>query len=191
MIESETRETASSGSTMVNYLPVILWERRYIVLACFLTLSVAAAVAAFSLPTTYRSTATLLVDSQDLPTAVADAPAAGAIEQRIARIREQVLSRGDLVQLIEQDELYPRERRSEPLSKIIEKMRRATAVGAQSNDIGQQSGTQSNTIALAMSFDYPDPVKAQAVLQSFVSKFLSMDTEDVENQASLTQRVLQ
>jgi uncharacterized protein involved in exopolysaccharide biosynthesis len=42
-----------------------------------------------------------------------------------------------------------------------------------------------------MSFDYPDPVKAQAVLQSFVTKFLSMDTEDVEDQASLTVRFLQ
>ena len=40
-----------------------------------------------------------------------------------------------------------------------------------------------------MSFDYPDAVKAQAVLQSFVSKFLSMDSEDVENQASLSVRV--
>jgi uncharacterized protein involved in exopolysaccharide biosynthesis len=42
-----------------------------------------------------------------------------------------------------------------------------------------------------MSYDYSDPVKAQAVLQSFVTKFLNMDTEDVENQASLTVRFLQ
>ena len=42
-----------------------------------------------------------------------------------------------------------------------------------------------------MSFDYPDPAKAQAVLQSFVSKFLSMDSADVEDQATLTVRFLQ
>jgi succinoglycan biosynthesis transport protein ExoP len=42
-----------------------------------------------------------------------------------------------------------------------------------------------------MSFDYADPVKAQAVLQSFVSKFLSMDSQDVEDQASLTVRFLE
>src|SRR5947209_16743474 len=70
-------------------------------------------------------------------------------------------------------------------------MRKSTSVGALSSDIGQQSSTQSNTIAIAMSFDYPDPVKAQAVLQSFVSKFLTMDTEDVENQASLSVRFLE
>jgi succinoglycan biosynthesis transport protein ExoP len=70
-------------------------------------------------------------------------------------------------------------------------MRHATSVGALSSDIGQQSGTQNTTIAIAMSFDYSDPAKAQTVLQSYVSKFLSMDSEDVENQASLTVRFLQ
>jgi uncharacterized protein involved in exopolysaccharide biosynthesis len=176
---------------MINYLPLILWQRRYYVLTCFLVMLVLGVVAAFGLPRTYRSTATLLVQSQDLPKTIVDSPTEGAVEQRIARIREQVLSRGDLIQLIEQNDLYPTERRRQPLSKIIEKMRHSTSVGALSSDIGQQSGTQNNTIAIAMSYDYPDPGKAQAVLQSFVSKFLTMDSQDVEDQATLTVRFLQ
>ena len=192
MTEMGSVERADSSPVwMVNHLPVILWERRYYILFCFLILLAAGVTAAFVLPRTYRSTATLLVQSQDLPTTIVDAPASGAIEQRIARIREQVLSRGDLIQLIEQNDLYPEERRTQPLSKVIEKMRHATTVGALSSDIGQQSGTQNNTIAIAMSFDYSDPAKAQAVLQSFVSKFLSMDSADVEDLASLTVRFLQ
>jgi uncharacterized protein involved in exopolysaccharide biosynthesis len=192
MNELDTEERTSSAPTwLINHLPVIIWQRRLYVLGCFAVFLLAATVAAFWLPTTYRSTATLLVQSQDLPTTLVDAPASGAIEQRIARIREQVLSRGDLIQLIEQNDLYPNERRSKPLSKIIEKMRLSTNVGALASDIGQQSSTQNNTIAIAMSFDYPDPVKSQAVLQSFVSKFLSMDSEDVENQANLTVRFLE
>jgi uncharacterized protein involved in exopolysaccharide biosynthesis len=176
---------------MINHLPVILWERRFYVLGCFVALLLAGTIAAFALPRTYRSTATLLVQSQDLPTTIVDSPTTGAVEQRIARIREQVLSRGDLIQLIEQNDLYADERRSQPLSKVIEKMRHATNVSALSSDIGQQSGTQNTTIAIAMSFDYPDAAKAQAVLQSFVTKFLSMDSEDVEDQATLTVRFLQ
>src|SRR3954471_18717741 len=192
MNETETLDRGGAAPAMlVNHLPEILWERRFYVLGCFLALLIAGTVAAFALPRTYRSTATLLVQSQDLPTTMVDSPTTGAVEQRIARIREQVLSRGDLIQLIEQEDLYSDERRSQPLSKIIEKMRHATAVGALSSDIGQQSGTQNNTIAIAMTFDYPDPAKAQAVLQSFVTKFLSMDSEDVENQASLTVRFLE
>ena len=192
MTDAETFERSeSSPAWMINHLPVIFWQRRYYVLACFLVMLLAGTIVAFALPRTYRSTATLLVQSQDLPTSIVDAPTTGAVEQRIARIREQVLSRGDLVQLIEQNDLYSDERRSKPLSKVIEKMRHATSVGALSSDIGQTSGTQNNTIAIAMSFDYPDPAKAQSVLQSFVSKFLSMDSQDVEDQASLTVRFLQ
>src|SRR5690349_4143087 len=181
----------ASPAWMINHLPIILWQRRYYVIGSFIALLIAATVAAFWLPRTYRSTATLLVQSQDLPTTIVDSPTTGAVEQRIARIREQVLSRGDLIQLIEQDDLYTEQRRSQPLSKIIEKMRHDTSVAALSSDIGQQSGTQNSTIAIAMSFDYPDPSKAQSVLQSFVTKFLSMDSEDVEDQASLTVRFLQ
>ena len=183
--------TDSSPAWMINYVPIILWQRRYYVLSCFLAMLTLGVVAAFGLPRTYRSTATLLVQSQDLPTTIVDSPTNGAVEQRIARIREQVLSRGDLIQLIEQNDLYPSQRRSQPLSKVIEQMRHSTSVGALSSDIGQQSGTQNNTIAIAMSFDYPDAGKAQAVLQSFVSKFLTMDSQDVEDQATLTVRFLQ
>jgi succinoglycan biosynthesis transport protein ExoP len=191
MTELETEQTESSPGWMINHLPIILWQRRYYVLACFFVMLAVGTSLAFGLPRTYRSTATLLVQSQDLPTSIVDAPTNGAVEQRIARIREQVLSRGDLIQLIDQNDLYAKERRSKPLSKIIEKMRHSTGVGALSSDIGQQSGTQNNTIAIAMSFDYPDPVKAQDVLQSFVTKFLSMSSQDVEDQASLTVRFLQ
>jgi len=176
---------------MINYVPIILWQRRYYVLVCFLLMLAVGVVAAFGLPRTYRSTATLLVQSQDLPTSMVDSPTSSAVEQRVARIREQVLSRGDLIQLIEQNDLYPKERREQPLSKVIEKMRHSTGIGALSSDIGQQSGTQNKTIAIAMSFDYPDPGKAQSVLQSYVSKFLTMDSQDVEDQATLTVRFLQ
>lgn len=191
MNDVEIIERHSGPGWMINHLPVIVWQRRYYILACFVALLLVGTAAAFILPRTYRSTATLLVQSQDLPTSIVEAPAAGDVEERIARIRQQVLSRGDLIQLIEQNDLYSDERRSKPLSTIIEKMRHATTVAALPSDIGQQSGSKNNTIAIGMSFDYSDPAKAQTVLQSFVSKFLSMSSEDVENQASLTVRFLQ
>lgn len=192
MIDTDNPERPVSSPTwIINYLPSILWQRRYYVIGCVAIAMIVGIGLAFGLPRTYRSTATLLVQSQDLPTSIVESPTDGAVEQRIARIREQVLSRGDLIQLIEQNDLYEKERRSQPLSKIIEKMRHSTTLGALSSDIGQQSNTQNNTVAIAMSFDYPDPAKAQAVLQSFVTKFLSMSSADVEDQASVTVRFLQ
>ena len=97
------------------------------------------------------------------------------------RSARQVLSRGDLIALIEQNDLYPDERRSKPMSEIIEKMREATTVGALANDIGKSD--TDDVIALNMSFDYPDPAKARDVLQSYVSSFLRIDSDDLEDQA--------
>lgn len=194
MIEARNFEPRDAGfGWMINHLPTILWQRRYYAVAVFAAFLVVATIAAFALPTLYRSSATLLIESQELPKNVAESPGNTAIDERIAKIRERVLSRGDLIALIEQYDLYPAERRSEPLSEVIDKMRKATTVGALQQDIGQKSAApgESNTIALNMTFDYPDPVKAQEILQSFVQSFLRMDSDVMEDQASLTVRFLQ
>jgi uncharacterized protein involved in exopolysaccharide biosynthesis len=194
MIEAHNFESRDAGfGWMINHLPTIVWQRRYYAIAVFAAFLIVSTIAAFALPTLYRSSATLLLESQELPKDIAESPGTGAIEQRIAKIRERVLSRGDLIALIEQYDLYPSERRSQPLSKIIDNMRKSTTVGALQGDIGQPSGGSdtSNVIALNMTFDYPDPAKAQEVLQSFVQSFLRMDSDVVEDQATLTVRFLQ
>ena len=116
MNEMSVEGSGAGGSWLLNHIPTILWQRRWWVIGSTLLLFIAGVVAAYMLPTIYRSTATLLVQSQDLPTSIVDAPSSGVIEQRIAKIRERVLSRGDLVALIEQNDLYVKERRRKPLS---------------------------------------------------------------------------
>ena len=184
----EAPQTAGIG-WIANHLPTILWDRRLYVLASFLVCLAVATIAAFVLPTEYRSTATLLVEPQDLPQNVAQDPDGGAIGERIAKIREKVLSRGDLIALIEQNDLYAGQRKKQPMSEIVDKMRKDTSVSALANDIGKTSA--SDVIAINMSFDYPDAGKARDVMQSFVSSFLRIDSDSVEDQASLAVRFLQ
>jgi len=178
------------GGWLINHLPAIFWHRRYYVIIPAVLIFVAAVITAYTLPTLYRSTATMLVESPDLPTEIVDSPGTGKIEERIARIREQVLSRGDLISLIEQNDLYSSERRSKPMSTVVEKMREATIVGALSDDIGAGGSQDKNVVAITMSYDYPDPSKAQAVMQAFVTQFLRMDSDEIEDQANLSVRFL-
>ena len=194
MIEAHNFESRDAGfGWMINHLPTIVWQRRYYAFSVFAAFLIVSAVAAYTLPTMYRSKATLLIESQELPQDVAQTPGTGAIEQRIAKIRQKVLSRGDLIALIEQYDLYPTERRSQPLSTVIDKMRKATSVGALEGDIGSPNASpgQSNVIAINMSYDYPEPVKAQEVLQNYAQSFLRMDSDVMEDQASLTVRFLE
>ena len=185
------RSEGGGGGWLINHLPTILWHRRLYVIIPAVLLFVAGLATAYSLPTLYRSTATMLVESQDLPTDIVQAPGTGEIEKRIAKIREQVLSRGDLISLIEQYNLYEAERRSSPMSYVVDKMRKATTVGALAGDIGgSSSASGSNVIAINMAFDYPEPAKAQSVMQSYVTQFLRMDNDQIEDQANLTVRFL-
>ena len=189
MIDAQDNQQGAGFGWVINHLPTILWQRRLYIISTFLVFLIGATIAAFALPTLYRSSATLLVEPQDLPQNVAQDPDGGAIGERIAKIREQVLSRGDLITLIEQNDLYPDERRSEPMSDIIDKMRKATIVAALASDIGKSS--TNDVIALNMSFDYSDPAKARDVMQGFVSSFLRIDSDNLEDQASLAVRFLQ
>lgn len=180
--QTDLPEESSSG--FLNYLPTILWQRRWFVILPLLLLSAAGLLAAILLPTSYRSSATLLVESQELPTNVAALPQASEVDQRIAKIRQQVLSRGDLITLIEQNDLYSQERTSAPLSEIVDQMRAATSVEPVAGGGGGQSSGKTDTIAFLMSFDYRNPVKAQAVMQSFVNRFLQIDNATREEQAT-------
>ena len=79
MIEPGTIERAESGGAgwLINHLPAIIWQRRMYVIVPFVLLSLIGLVTAFTLPTIYRSSATLLVESQDLPTDIVQAPGIG------------------------------------------------------------------------------------------------------------------
>jgi uncharacterized protein involved in exopolysaccharide biosynthesis len=187
-------ESPAGGGGFINYIPRILWERKWLVIVPFVALSIAGIVTAFVLPRVYRSSATLLVESQELPTTLVSSPMNSIIDQRIAKIREQVLSRGDLIELIEQNNLYEGERRSKPLSSIVTEMQDATKLQAVSGDLGAGGGAQpggTSTIAFTMSYDYADPAKAQAVMQSFVSRFLEIDATTMAAQANNTVDFLQ
>lgn len=183
-------ELKGGGAWFLNHLPAILWQRRYYMLVPFVLLLAIATVVAFTLPTLYRSTATLLVESPDLPPDIAQ-PTGNNIEERIAKIREQILSRGELISLIQQNDLYGDERRSKPMSYIVDNMRKSTTVAALNGDIGKNAGAKNNVIAVSLSFDYPDPAKAQAVLQGYVSGFLRKDSDETQDQADVTVRFLQ
>ena len=76
------------------------------------------------------------------------------------------------------------------MSYVVDKMRKATTVGALAGDIGQSGGGEGERHRGQHGFDYPEPAKAQAVMQSYVTQFLRMDSDQVEDQANLTVRFL-
>lgn len=177
-------EEQESGS-LLSQLPAVLWARRWWVIGPVIAGIVAAIVALLLIPPVYRSTAVMLVESAQLPAAVVDASKGEQVERRIARIREQVTSRPALLKIIEQHGLYAKERRSHPLSDIIEKMREAIVLTPQ---LG--GAKDDNAIAFELSFGYYDPAAAQAVAQDLMDNILELDYSGNLEQATGTAQFL-
>jgi uncharacterized protein involved in exopolysaccharide biosynthesis len=193
---SET-EMAGGGSGFISALPSMLWQRRWFVILPVVVAAIAGLATAFVMHPVYESSATVLIESQQVPDDLIGALSGGGagggdmIGQRIARARERILSRQDLIRMIRTYGLYPREQRTMPFSKIVDKMRDDTTIEAVDNSISMGAGGRknlglANTIAISVGFQYDDPVKAQLVAQQFVDHFLEADASTQASQASDT-----
>lgn len=179
----DTDDGAAANDGLLSYLPSIVWQRRWWIAVPLILGSVLGIAAAFLLPASYESSALLLVKSQELPNEIVGSSFNSLIDKRIAKIRQQVLSRPDLVDLIQNNNLYGDERQSKPLSTLIERMRNATSIAPVNADIAA-NGKDSNTIAFSLTFQYPDAQKAQIVAQDFVERLVKLDTTQTAEQAA-------
>jgi uncharacterized protein involved in exopolysaccharide biosynthesis len=183
-----TEDDGQGGVGFLAHLPTILWQRRLLILVPVLVGVLAAITAIFAIPPVYRSSALMLVESPQLPNEVIGG-GSEMIDRRIARIKEQVTSRPDLVALIDEHGLYAEERRRRPLSEIIKKMREAitlspTTFNAPSNPAEQRP------IAFELAFNYKSPGEAQAVAQDLMERILELDSTGSAEQATNTVQFL-
>lgn len=166
-------DVGTPGGGFLSHLPVILWQRRWFIVVPLVLLTIAGFVAAKLMPHRYLATATLLVESQQLAPELVGSGDPGAIDKRIVRLREQLLSRPALVDLIQRERLYLDERAKKPLVAVVEDMRAATTLTPVS---GTLSGDRAaNTIAFQLSFQYANPTGAKLVAQDYVNRLLTLD----------------
>src|SRR3989442_2826016 len=75
------------------------------------------------LPDIYRSTATVLIDRQQIPDELVRSTVTSGLEIRLHTISQEILSRSRLQALIERFDLYPDQRRNSSIEEVVERMR--------------------------------------------------------------------
>jgi uncharacterized protein involved in exopolysaccharide biosynthesis len=171
------------SSNLLGSLPFILWQRRWFVIVPAAVIALMGIAAAFLIPSTYRAKAELLVESENLPDSTVSASLDNVIDRRIAKIRQQILARPDLVGLIQANNLYDANDRKQPLSVLVDRMRAATDISAVDADIKAQGGQNAGSIAFQLTFDYPAAAQAQLVAQTFVDRLLRLDASQTQSEA--------
>jgi polysaccharide chain length determinant protein (PEP-CTERM system associated) len=165
-----------------------VWSRRkwLAILAFALPMSAAAGLISF-LPNIYRSTATVLVDRQQIPETFVQSTVTSALETRLQTIRQDVLSRARLEALIHRFDLYRDLRLRVPLEDIIERSRRDIKLEIKSVEA---RGRGEATISFALSYQGTDPETVSQVTNALASFFIAEDSKARARQAAGTAEFL-
>ncbi len=154
---------------MNDYLSILKRRKWWIIIPGLIGPVVAYVVSIF-IPPTYTSQTTVLVDPQRVPwvqSVVSD-----TLNQRLATMKDQILSRTQLQPLIEKYKLYQADK--VPMEDLIDKMRKNITVKPLANTMGAAAtGVSGFTVA----FSADDPHVAQQVTGQLLSMFIEQNVK--------------
>jgi uncharacterized protein involved in exopolysaccharide biosynthesis len=175
-MSGEDLAEAPTGGFNLRDVAAILLRWRILLAASLALGTVGGLAAGLLMKPVYRASASLLIESQDLPVTVVASPLNDMAEERIGKIREQILSRNNLTKLIARNRLYPRERQRMSADVVRAMLRNAIhfdlVSAAANNNSGRGSGS---TIAFTLSYTNRDPSAALAVTEQLTDMFVLED----------------
>ncbi len=85
----------------------IIWRRKGWLLWPFISLTALAGVISLVLPNVYKSTATVLIENQQIPSSLVPSTVTTYAQERIQSIAQEVTSRSKVLKLVEKYDLVP------------------------------------------------------------------------------------
>jgi polysaccharide biosynthesis transport protein len=151
------------------------WRRRGIFWAVAIVAFAATVLIALLLPPTYQSTATILIEQQEIPQELVRSVITSYADERIQVISQRVMTTQNLLSLIERYGLYPDVRQKEPREVLLKDMRDDIGMKMISADvIDPRSGRpQQATIAFSVSYQNHSPDLALKVANELATLYLN------------------
>lgn len=183
---------SQSGFNEIRMIVDIVRRRKRLLVITIFCCMLLSLLPVLLLPSVYQSTATILIESQEIPQELVRTTVTGYIEERLQSITQIALNRANLMSMIEQHNLYDDERQRMTNEEIIGKMRRDISMTPiQANVVGAGGRQVSATIAFSLSYKSKNPRKALNTTNSLVSLFLEENYRSREAKASTTYDFLQ
>lgn len=160
-------------------------RRRTQVLVIFTVFFIITLLAAFLWPPTYRSTATILIEEQSIPSELVRSTITTYAWQRIQTISQRVMTRSTLIEIVDKHKLYQGKRAFETTEEITERMRSDIKLEPVSADVidPRTRAPATAMIAFKLSFDGDNPAVTQKVASELTTLYLN------ENIKSRTEKV--
>ena len=175
--------------TAKDYVEIIRRRFLFILLPAVLVGSATVAVA-FVLPPIYESTGTILVESQQIPADLIRSTVTNNADERIQIIKQRVMTRENLLRIIDKFGLFRKERKAMPVSELVDEMRQRIAIELIDAPTGDPRRRNTTTIAFKVSFEHRQPDIAYKIANELVTLFLDENVKTRTARASETTEFL-
>ncbi len=164
-----------SGEVTAAFQPRAIWRRRrWPMLAMFTGALLIAMTSAVLWPPKYVSTATILIEQQEVPIELVRSTISSFADQRIQTINQRVMTSENLLGIVQKYDLYGKDRKREGRERILERIRGDIHFGSIKASVidPRQGRPVEATIAFSLSYESGSPVTAARVANELSTLYL-------------------
>jgi polysaccharide chain length determinant protein (PEP-CTERM system associated) len=169
-------------------------RRKWSFLLPFILVVIVAGAVALLLPAKFRSSATILIEEQEIPADFVTSTVTSFAEQRLQQINQRIMSTTRLLEIIERFDLYKKMRDKRTTEEVIERMRKDVRLNQISTEVMDRRTGRATvaTIAFSLSYEGKDsPAAVQRVANKLVSLFLKENLQVRERQTAEASQFLE
>jgi protein tyrosine kinase modulator len=141
-----------------------------------------AAVVAMQLPKEYTSQTLVLVAKPAVPEEYVKPVVTEDLSERLASMKEQILSRTRLEPVIQKFSLYANDRAKLHMDDLIDRLRKAVVI----SPLEAMPGTQGSLPGFSVNVSFNNPQLAQQICTEITSMFMEQNARSLEQQATRT-----
>ncbi len=172
-----------NGEIGIEDIKRVVRKRWWIVPACALSCGALSLLVATQLPKKYTSQTLVLVAKPTVPTEYVRPVVTEDLNQRLASMKQQILSRTRLEPVLEKFDIYHEERKKVSVEDLIERLQAAIEI----SPLEPMAGTQDRSIAgFNVSVTFNNPQTAQQICTEITSMFMEQNARALEQQAVRT-----
>ena len=169
----------------------IAWRRKFLILIPFMVVLVITILTVLLLPATYRSTGTILIESQQIPQELVQSTVTSFADERIQVIKQRIMTSQQLLAIIKKFNLYTDEIKKTARSEILNDMRNQIFIDRVSADVRNRKRGASALIAFTVAFEHQSPALTQKVANELVTLFLDENIKSRTTRAAETTKFLE
>src|ERR1035441_9182153 len=188
--QASVEEESESGLPAFSPLSILrtIWKRKIRIAVVAVLFTICAVAVVRLLPTVYLAETVVLIDSQKIPEKFVSATVGDDLEERIASIRQMLLSGAELKKVIEEFGLYREERKTHFEEEILELMRKDISITLESAMPGTSKTRRPG--AFRIGYQGSDPTLVMQVANRLTDLYVDQNLKTREGQAAGTSEFL-